>query len=296
MRSARTTPSRGQTGAGLARRLNAERLVVLGWTRAILLQFAHPLIAAGVHEHSGFRRSPLAAVVRLRHTIKAMLALTFGDVAARHRTLETIRAIHRRVNGSLDERVGPFPPGTRYSAEDPALVLWVHLTLIESVVVVYERLVSRLRPDERDAYCAEAAEVAIALGADPAHVPRTWEGLRAAIEAGYESGAVVVGRQARELAAAVLHPRGAWPAVPLLRINETLAMGMLPPAVREQYGFRWTPLRARVMTTTVTSLRVGRQLCPDAFALWRDARATADAGSHARPAEAQEDLAVKRTT
>ena len=280
----------------VARRLNAERLVVLGWTRAILLQFAHPLIAAGVHEHSGFRRSPIAAVGRLRHTIGAMLALTFGDAAAQHRTLETIRAIHRRVNGSLAERVGPFPAGTRYSAEDPALVLWVHLTLIESIVLVYERLVSPLRSDERDAYCAEASEVAIALGADPARVPQTWEALRAAIEAGYASGTMVVGPQAKELAEALLQPRGAWPALPVLRINETLAMGLLPAAVREQYGFRWTPLRARVMRATVASLRTGRRVCPDAIVRWRDARSIDTRGSHARPVAASEDMRGKRAT
>jgi uncharacterized protein (DUF2236 family) len=279
----------------IARRLNAERLVVLGWTRAILLQFAHPLIAAGVHEHSGFRRSPLAAVGRLRHTIGAMLALTFGDAAAQHRTLETIRAIHRRVNGSLAERVGPFPAGTRYSAEDPALVLWVHLTLIESIVLVYERLVSPLRSDERDAYCAEAAAVAIALGADPARVPRTWEGLRAAIEAGYASGDVVVGRQAKELAQALLQPHGAWPALPVLRINETLAMGLLPASVRDQYGFRWTPLRARVMTATVASLRLARRVCPDVLVRWRDARGPTERTAQARAVGAPEDLAEKRT-
>ena len=60
-------------------RVNAERIVLLGWARAILLQLAHPLVAAGVFDHSGFRGTPYAAASRLYHTVHAMLSLTFGD-------------------------------------------------------------------------------------------------------------------------------------------------------------------------------------------------------------------------
>ena len=62
--------------------------MLLGWSRAILLQLAHPLVAAGVAEHSTFRGGPLTAVARLHHTVRAMLALTFGDAPARERTLD----------------------------------------------------------------------------------------------------------------------------------------------------------------------------------------------------------------
>src|SRR5262245_46660614 len=122
-----TSPTRSSS---IAQRINGERLVVLGWTRAILLQIAHPLIAAGVHEHSRFRESPWVAAERLHSTIQAMLALTFGPDDAARKSLEGIRAIHRRVNGKLRTGVGRFAAGTQYSAEDPALVLWVHLTLL----------------------------------------------------------------------------------------------------------------------------------------------------------------------
>ena len=117
----------------VAQRINAERLVLLGWTRAILLQLAHPLIAAGVYDHSSFRAAPFAAASRLHATIRAMLTLSFGTDAEREHALHGIRTIHTRVNGHLRHAVGVFPAGARYSAEDPALVLWVHLTLIESV-------------------------------------------------------------------------------------------------------------------------------------------------------------------
>src|SRR5437868_6215290 len=149
--------------SAVSRRINAERLVILGWVRAILLQLAHPLIAAGVAEHSTFRAGTPAALGRLHQTIGAMLALTFGDEPARETALEAIRSIHRRVHGALRTACGPFPAGTPYSAEDPALLLWVHATLIDSIVRVYDRLVMPLTDADRDAYCADAVDVAVAL-------------------------------------------------------------------------------------------------------------------------------------
>src|SRR5205814_3480852 len=98
----------------MAHRLNGERAVLFGWSRAILLQLAHPLIAAGVANHSSFRQGPFTAAARLHHTVRAMLALTFGTEAKRDAALAGIMAIHRRVHGTLEESVGPFPAGTPY--------------------------------------------------------------------------------------------------------------------------------------------------------------------------------------
>ena len=134
----------------IASRVNAERVLLLAWARAILLQLAHPLVAAGVDDHSTFREGRLTAVSRLHHTVRAMLSLTYGSAAERDATLATINGIHRRVNGTLRGPVGPFAAGTRYSAEDPALLLWVHATLLESVPLVYNRVVRPLSDTELD--------------------------------------------------------------------------------------------------------------------------------------------------
>src|SRR4030095_2108459 len=176
--------------SGVSRRINAERLLLIAWLRAMLLQFAHPLIAAGVAEHSTFRGSPAAAFARLRQTVQAMLSLTYGTEVEREAALNLIRAIHRRVNGTLPSGCGCFPAGTRYSAEDPALLTWVHATLIESVVLMYEQLVEPLTAVERDRYCDDAAAVAIALGASPLVVPRSWAAVQAYLDRRYASGEI----------------------------------------------------------------------------------------------------------
>jgi uncharacterized protein (DUF2236 family) len=261
-----------QARASITWRVNAERIVLLGWGRAILLQLAHPLVAAGVFDHSGFRGTPYAAASRLYHTVHAMLALTFGDEMAREGTLAGIRAIHRRVNGILPEAAGLYPAGTRYSAEDPALVLWVHATLVESVVLVYEQLVAPLSAAERDEYCAEAFHVAVALAAREEEVPKTWADLREYVDRMHASHVIAVGRQGRELARAVLSPSGGWLVAPLTWLNRMITIGLLPPQVREQYSMTWTPRQGRSVTWLVRALRLARRGLPDVIALWPAAR------------------------
>ena len=211
--------------------------------------------------------------MRLHHTVRAMLALTFGDDPARRTALDGIREIHRRVHGRLPDAVGPFAAGTLYSAEDPELVLWVHATLLESIPLVYEHLVAPLSVAEHDAYCAEAAEVAVALGAPDAAVPRTRAALRAYLAAIYASGRLVVGPQARELGSTVLSPPLSslvWPATALNRLVTT---GLLPAHIRTQYGLSWGTARERRLRAALVTLRRTRRLTPPHLALWPEARA-----------------------
>jgi uncharacterized protein (DUF2236 family) len=255
----------------ISARVNAERIVLLGWSRAILLQLAHPLVAAGVAEHSSFRAGPLTAAVRLHHTVRAMLSLTFGSEAAREAALARINGIHRRVNGTLDENVGVFPAGTTYSAEAPELLLWVHATLLESIPLVYERLVAPLSEAERDRYCIEAIPTLRALGV-PAGEPHTWIGTRAYIDLMYASGRIAVGRQARELASSVLAPPLAWATGPMTHVNRLFTVGLLPPFIREQYGFSWTKADERAFERWTHRLRRARTWLPERVALWPQAR------------------------
>ena len=246
--------------------------MLVGWGRAILLQLAHPLIAAGVHEHSSFRATPLAAVTRLRQTVHAMLSLTFGSEAQREHTLEGIRRIHRRVNGQLPEAVGAYPRGTPYSAEQPELLLWVHTTLLESILLVHDLVKPPLTTAERDAYCADAAPIAVALGVREAEVPRRWTEIQHHLDTTYASGAIAVGSQGRELAGALV---GA-PALRLLPfagvIHRTLTVGLLPAHVRPLYGLAWSPEDQRRLERLLPRLRTIREWTPEPLALWKEAR------------------------
>lgn len=256
----------------VSHRLNAERLMLLAWPRAILLQLAHPLVAAGVAEHSRFASGPRATVTRLLHTVRVMLALTFSAEPQQRDAIERIREIHTRVHGSLQSAVGPFAAGTCYSAEDPALVLWVHLTLIESMVLVHDMLFPALSESERDAYCAEAAWVACALGAREADVPRTWQALCRAVRSVHESGALVVGADARAVAAAVMAPPFGPVVYPLSAVVRFVTRAALPEPIRAQYGLGWSAAEARRLPLVIGALRATRRLLPARAACWPESR------------------------
>ncbi|MEO7191179.1 MAG: oxygenase MpaB family protein [Vicinamibacterales bacterium] len=252
--------------------INGERIVLLGWSRAILLQLAHPLVAAAVAEHSSFRSGQFAPLRRLGHTVRAMLAITFGDSVSRSAAIHAIQSIHRRVHGALTTSVGPWPIGTPYSAEDPALLLWVHLTLVQSMVITYESIVSPLTDAQRDAYCAETAGTAVELGVDAAAVPCRWSELEDGLQRSYASGEICVGAEARHLAATILSPPLGWWAWPGLALNRIITLGLLPSDVRSQYGLEWDEAHDRSFRRCCGALARGRKAAPAALALWRDYR------------------------
>jgi hypothetical protein len=137
----------------IARRINRETVVLLGWGRAILMQLAHPLVAAAVRDYSRFDQSAGGYVRRVRRTVGGMLAITFGSAAAAQESLARINGIHHQVRGTLRDAVGVFPAGTPYSATDPDLLNWVHATIVDSMIVTYELLVAPLSEAECDQFC-----------------------------------------------------------------------------------------------------------------------------------------------
>jgi uncharacterized protein (DUF2236 family) len=253
-------------------RINGERLVVLGWPRAILMQIAHPLIAAGVADHSTFRDDAVAPIRRLHGTVKAMLGLTFGTAAEQARVIAGIKEIHARVHGTLREDVGAYPAGTPYSAEDPDLVLWVHGTLIDTSVLLYEAVVGALSAAERDEYCRQSAAVAVALGADLAAVPREWDALTAYVRRTISSPVIAVGPDAHKLRRAILESPVARVGGPMSRAARRLTIGLLPQQVREQYHLPFDARDRARFDRLIRRLRRMRAWSPQWVARWGPAR------------------------
>jgi len=249
--------------------------MLAGWGRAILLQIAHPLVAQGVADHSGFARDRRGRVRRLERTVRAMLALTFGTAEEAADAAAGINKIHDRVNGRLREGAGAFAAGTGYSAHDPALLAWVHATLVDTFLLTYERFVAPLSPAERDRYCREAGGVAPLLGIPPDALPRNTDELTAYMERMLSSGEIVVTGTARSLAREVLSPGLPWPARPLLALARLTTVGLLPPPIREAYGLEWSPRRERALHLLSAAARQSLPFLPPLMRHWPAARTAA---------------------
>ena len=207
-------------------RVNREAALLLGGGRALLMQVAHPKVAAGVAEHSDFRRDPMA---RLNRTMELSLALTFGGPGE-------IRGAARQINRAHERVVGEG-----YRALDPDLLLWVHATLIDSAIVTYRTFVRPLDQGNAATYYEEAKAIGGMLGIPRPHYPGTlaeFESYRDAMLAG-DVRPDAVGRR---LGALVLRPpvRGLPPF--FFGPFAAITAGLLPASLRAAYGLPWGPL------------------------------------------------------
>ncbi len=213
-------------------RVNREAVLLLGGGRALLLQVAHPLIAAGVAEHSDFQRAPLQ---RLWRTLDLTLTITFGDAAHAIAAVRQIERVHARVHGRLEEDSGPFPRGTPYDANDPQLLLWVHATLVDTAMLVYERFVGPLSSSARARYYAESQVAARLFGIPGDLIPPDLDAFRAYVRAMVRGDTLTVGPASRQIAASILRPPVTIALQPAFRLANLFTVGLLPRAIRERY-------------------------------------------------------------
>jgi uncharacterized protein (DUF2236 family) len=226
----------------------------LGGGAAVLLQVAHPLVAAGVAEHSGYDRDLWHRLVR---TLRALYLITFGDKREAEQAGEAVRAVHARVRGTTTQELGRFPPGTPYSACDPDLMLWVHATLVYGSLAAYERFVCALSRGERDQYIAEMNLVAQLFGA-PAHVlPSGYAGFRDYFEAALASETITVTDPARRVASVIMATPLPQPVRLLVPAHRLATARLLPGRLRREYGLRWSGLHEAALPFAGRAVRYG---------------------------------------
>lgn len=265
--------TRRATGAApVTWHVHKEVVLLAGWGRAILMQVAHPLIAQGVADHSGFRGGRFRRLVRLHRTLGAMLRLTFGTPEEASAVIRRINGIHDRVNGRMLHATGAFQRGTPYSARDVELLRWVHATCVQSFLLAYETFVVPLTPEERDAYCAQSAGIEEPLGMPRGFLPRTMAGIEDYVARMLASGAIDVGETARELAHAVLYPPLTWLGAPVVHALRLSTVGLLPPPLRQAYGLPWGPRRQTALSVLARLTRRVLPALPPRLRCWATAR------------------------
>jgi len=257
----------------VAWKLQREIILLLAWSPAILLQLAHPLVAQGVADHSSFSRERWGRMRRLHRTLDAMLGLCFGTEQEALAVAARINAIHDRVHGRLPEAAGLFPAGTSYSAHDPALLAWVHATLLVMNLRVYELFVAPVGAEDKDRYCAEASAIEGHLGIPVGRLPRTFGELQRYVEGTLASGEIRVTDVARTLARMIVYPDVPRVAAPAIGLMRAITLGLLPPLIREGYGFAWTSRHEALFRLSAGLVRRLLPATPPCLRYWPAARA-----------------------
>jgi uncharacterized protein (DUF2236 family) len=204
--------------------------MLIGGVASLMLQMLHPSVLAGVWDHSDFRNDMMA---RLRATAKFIARTTYDHASEGEALIARVRRIHDHVHGTL-------PDGTPYTANDPRLLAWVHVTeaisFLDAWIAYGEPRMSRA---DQDLYFAEVARIGRTLGADPVPVTRAEaEALIATMRL-----ELAVDHRTREVAGLVLDQTVGPPiaAVPS-KVLMQAAVDLLPDWARAMHGLRGSRL------------------------------------------------------
>jgi uncharacterized protein (DUF2236 family) len=241
-------PDAFPTGSAI-RRFSDEPAIMFGAGRALLLQLAHPHVAAGVDEHSDFQRNPFK---RLQGTLEAVYTMVYGTEALAEGVGRRVRWIHGFVRSDT------------YAADDPANLLWVHATLLDTAIGCYERLVRPLSDAERAAYYDDMTVVAERFGCPRDQQPEDYAAFRSYWDEQVRT--ITVTDTGRRLAHDVIEPRLPLrlhvPLAPALSVQRLVAIGTLPPSIRSQLGYSWDARRQRRLDRLESLARASSRVVP----------------------------------
>jgi len=220
----------------VARRVHRDfTSMMIGGVGSLLLQMLHPAALAGVWDHSNFRHDMPG---RLRRTAQFISVTTYGSTERALELIARVRDIHDRVQGAL-------PDGGTYSANDPALLTWVHVAEVRCFLSAYLRYRNPfLSVAEQDRYFAETAIIAEHLGATS--VPTTRSSVDAYLEAMRPE--LRWDRRTRQVAGALLSQPAPSPLMaPFSELVLDAGIDVLPAWAAEMHGFRLGPRRTRAI-------------------------------------------------
>lgn len=244
----------GLYGPGSATwKIASETVVMLGGTRAVLMQLAHPLVGAGVCQHSSYMTEPLA---RTERTFILGQNITFGPHALSHEAARTINRLHTHVHGELAEAAGAFAAGTQYKARDPELLLWVHATLIDTILSTYQLFIGPLSLAEQEQYYQESKALVHLLGLAPQDMPATVQDLLYYVNEMVYSDKLAATTQSRQLIQHVLYPRSPTLLRPFLHLNKQVTCALLPQPIRDIFGLEWSKGQQRAFDFAVRGIRL----------------------------------------
>ena len=145
--------------------------MMIGGISSLIMQALHPQALAGVWDHSSFREDLKG---RLGRTAFFIAATTYGSTEMADKVIERVNQIHAKISG-IDEF------GKPYSATDPHLLAWVHLTETYSFMQAFEDYrKEQLSPQDKDQYFKEMTSLGARMGAH--NLPSTYSKTDSAIQ------------------------------------------------------------------------------------------------------------------
>jgi uncharacterized protein (DUF2236 family) len=246
-------PRHGLYGPGSSMwTVSRESIVFLGGGRAALLQLAHPWVAAAVKQHSVVSNNDLTG--RFKRTFESVFAMVFGDLDQALGAARRVHELHETVVGPLEQDVGPWAAHERYHANDPAALLWVHASLVDTTVLMYEMFIAELAPEAKDRLWVESRKFARLFGIPDDGWPADWAAFRAYVDGVIASDVLTVSDAGRKLSRLLMTPPNRRIA-PAWHLYAAVTAGLLPERLRSELGLSWSWRQRALYRATIATLR-----------------------------------------
>lgn len=225
---------------GVTWRMASDVRLMAGAGYALMLQVSHPVVGAGVSEHSNFRADPWG---RLLRTLDFTTSVVYGGPELAWNTGRRVREMHKQIKGTL-------PSGEPYHSLEPEAYAWVHATLADSIVRSHMRFVGQVDHSDLEIFWAEWKRVGRLLGVRDRDLPTRWGEFPAYFEhmISERLEPTVSVTDVLESLAAPPPPAvkgmsdGLWQAlrIPAARGAKLGTVGLMPPALRSKLGLEWS--------------------------------------------------------
>lgn len=255
-------------GKSVLRKVHEERIVgALYGQRALLMQAADPVAFTGL---LGSTKGLAAPFKRLARTAKLMETVFFCSRAEADQVTSRVRRMHSHVHGTISGGVGPYPPGTEFSAEDPNLLLWILACLADSALSVYHAFVGTLSAGELEDFWSDYLVLGELFGLPRESAPANYREFRRYMRNRLNSKQLFVTDEARSLglrvAFAVPVPAPCLPALPAL---DFAIAALLPRRIRQLYRIPWTVAHDAAFRSSVLAARAARPFVPRSIRVGR---------------------------
>ncbi|WP_210744336.1 alpha/beta fold hydrolase [Nocardia flavorosea] len=218
-----------------------ELTFVLGASRRLLIDVAHPVVATGVREFSVFETDPYG---RAERTLDMIMGVVYGRDEALA-TARKLRNLHKDFKGRNAD-------GTRWSALNPEAFHWVHASLVHGVYTQQKVLGRGWKSGEVEQFYREMRQVGRFYGVREQDMPVDWAAFCAWFD---EMTATELERcDVTDRVLAVVGRPTPPPMIPVLRrpivwnytvrpiagrVLTLVTAGLLTPELRELLGVRW---------------------------------------------------------
>ena len=232
-----------------------EPCILLGSSRALLLQIAHPAIADGVKNFSNFQTEMAG---RAHRTFTSMTRIWFGDKKTAINSAKRLYNIHSMIRGTAVWEIEDETIYKPYCAADSDLLFWVLATMIDTTLIVTEKIKGEIPQKEKNQFFEESKITAQLMGIPLEHYPKDLEAFYLRYNAIINDNTLLVGKSGAAISKAIFNL-----PFPIRAFLKLIAAGFLPVHVSKQFGLKLSPFSKAIFKIVIEFSKLNYKLMPD---------------------------------